>query len=266
MRNALVALAVCVGLQFWSGCGEDKGTNEPNNVPHYNLSGTVLPLYYGTYGQLTANDVTLVFIDSELDTVTVITDSQGYYEVTGLAGGEVEISMFSADTLFRDFVYNFGLPAYLPTDTTISLSQDSVINLEIRRLEPLFMDFGTTTDAWLWEYGVKNEDGKYIFWFDIRGSDMRMANNVHVPEDIRKIGFILLGEAAPSYTSTMRVYLYINGVLDNYYYSRPFSTTESYWIEPLYSWYKGDDIRLKLQFEKTDAEFIYIKRILLYIY
>jgi len=272
MRNAIVILLICFGSLCLIGCGDDNPSGPKNDVQHYNLSGMVIPQFYGTYGQHGANNVTMVFVDSDLDTQIVMTDMFGNFEVTDLAEGSVSVSMFSTDTVFTAPVNYRALPFYLPKDETIFLTQDTVVNWGIRRIEMIFADAAYNPEYWLWEYGVKNEDGKYIFWYDIRGSDMRMANNVHVPEKACRVGFILLGEAAPSYSSTINVYLYINDVRQTIPLPTSFTTTESYWIEPLTVDDEGiegvldDDIRLALEFEKELADFIYIKQIFIYIY
>lgn len=271
MRNTLPILFICVGIQFWFGCGEDKSTSPQVSVPHYELSGTVFP-WYTSYGQYEVQDLTMAFVDSEHDTVTTITDNFGQYAVDALARGSVEISMFSVDTIFTDPEYYRDLPLYMPASRTITLTQDTVINLQIKRLEAIFADMGYNPEKWVWEYGVSNEEGKYVFWYDWRGSDMRMVNNVHVPEDARQVGFVLLGQAGHSGVSTMKVYLVVNGVRQASSYSTQFSTTERYWIEPLPVDDEGiegvldDDIRLELVYERNTADFIYIKGIFLYIY
>lgn len=272
MRNTLVILVVCAGLQFWIGCEDDKSTNSANNVERYNVSGTVLTLFAST-GNPLAEGLTMVFVDSRLDSQTVVTDNYGHYEVEGLAAGPVAVHMLESDTMLIDSRTFRFLPMYRPRDTTISLTGHAQIDFRIRRLEIAFADGGYNPEKWAWEYGVRNEDGKYIFWYDLRGSDMRMRDKVQVPPGSLELGIIILGEAAPSYASFMDVTWYMNDAPMPYpVLSGLFTTTERYWIEdvpPTHPfWPSGDtlDFRLSMEFRRQTAQYIYVKNIFVYYY
>lgn len=272
MKNMLVVLVVCVGIHLWAGCGDEKATNPANTVEQYDISGNVRTMF-ASLGDYRANKVTMVFVDSKLDSQTVVTDAQGHYAVEGLAAGPVQISMFSTDTILTDSVYDRCLLLYLPLKTTVSLTQDTVIDLQIQRMELAFADGGYNPEKWAWEYGVKNEDGKYIFWYDVRGSDMRMRTNVKLPPWSTKLGFVILGEAAPSYASYMDVDWYLDDEISPYArLSGQFTTTERYWIEeipPTWPYWPSEDtveFRLNLEFHKLTAQYVYIKGIYVYYY
>lgn len=272
MRNAPLFMVVLFGLQYCAGCGEDKSTNPPVEVPTYSVSGTVYTPF-ASFGSHRADKLTMVFVDSLLNSQTAVTDNEGHYAVDSLAAGPVLVSMFSTDTILSDSVYDRHLLLYRPWHQTIPLSRDTVIDFTVRRLELAFGDVGYNPEKWAWEYGVRNEDGKYIFWYDLRGSDMRMRNNVQLPIGAAILGFAILGEAAPSYASYMDVDWYMNDQISPYTrLSRLFTTTESYWIEeippthPYWPAWDTVDFRLSMEFRRQNAEYIYIKGVYIYYY
>lgn len=271
MRNALLFLVVCVGVQFCAGCGDDKSSNPPDSVPTYSLSGTVRTLFAST-GSYRAHKVTMVFVDSQLDSQTVVTDSVGFYAVDGLAPGSVAVSMFSRDTMITDYVNSRSLLLYSPQYTTVSLNRDTVIDWTVRRIEFAFSDGGYSPEKWAWEYGVTNKYGMYMFWYDLRGSDMRMRDNVQLPPGALRLGFIIQGEAR-SRTSYMDVDWYMNDVPGtNPQLSGMFIAGHDLnWIEELpsnYPWPPEDtvDFRLSLDYRGQLGDSVYIKGIFIYYY
>lgn len=272
MKCFWVVLVTCVGIQLWIGCGDEKATNPPTDVGGCSLSGYVRTTF-ATLSDHRAHHLTITFVDSELDSQTVVTDSLGHYAVDDLAAGSVWVSMYSTDTIITDVVYDRCLLLYRPQAFSITISQDTVIDFEVRRLELAFADGGYNPEKWAWEYGVKNEDGKYIFWYDLRGSDMRMRTNLKLPPWSTVLGFIIQGQAAPSYASYMDVDWFMNDEPSPYaQLSRQFTTTESYWIEeipptwPLWPSPDTVDFRLSMEFRRLSAQYIYIKAIYVFYY
>jgi len=263
MKDLALLWLLTISSLFVFGCGDDDPA-EPE-IPHFDVSGRVYTYYGGHYGNYDADNVRMAFTDSEHNTRIVRTDHLGNFTVAGLAAGLVTIDM-SGDTILTDFATQRALAQYQPQSDFFTLSQDTVINFQIREFEMVFGDGGAATYEWAWEYGVRNDGEKYIFWHDIRGSDMRMRRDIAIPHNITQIGFILLGESAPSYMSWMDVELVVDGDEQDAG-MRLFDTEEGYWIQPLDAdALKSTHLHLNLEYHRDAAEYVYIKTIILYIY
>lgn len=262
MRNP-TRLCLLLALSLLnSGCSDDDATTP---VTLYGVSGQVIPLITA-YGASDAPDVKMEFTDSRQVTKTVRSDQSSHYEVAGLAPGFVTLTM-TGDTAFTDRATGFKLPAYIPTAETFTLRQDTVITFRAREYTMIWGDGGSATSEWDWEYGVRNDGEMYLFWYDIRGSDMRLNHDIQVPENIQRIGFMIKGQTAPSNTSDLRASLVVNGQLQSTSYLHSFDTTEGWWIQELDpAQLAGDRIRLNLEYQRYTAEYVLVKMVIVYVY
>lgn len=264
MRSTPFYLVVCAGLLCWSGCANDDPAEPSRTVPSFAFEGVVWPEIITPFSS-DCSDLTMLFVDSQLDSQTVVTDAQGRFAVE-VARGPLRISMFSDEIAFSGLPTSEELPRYLPRDTLVIVTQDTMMTLRCRMLGAIFIGGGGSTADWQWQYGVSNDGEKFIFNYDVRGSDMSMVNRYAVPHNAVRVGFALLGEAAPTGASKLWARVFRNDGLLAPDYFEVFDGEPRWWIRSLDSSLIGNDIRLALEYELMQAQYIYMHFVFIWVY
>lgn len=234
------------------------------------ISVTVEKAVYTLSGQVqnqsgeAATNLYVVITDSNSDVNSMLTDSNGNYSFSYIPEGAVSMVLSSSEIMV------YVLPRYIEKDTTINLSDDSVINITIREFNTIFHDDGTMAEQWIMYGGVRNDGTKYIFedyW--LQYDYMVMAYLYSVPSNADpEVGFILHGEAAPSGSSIIETIGIKNGTYLPYYWNITFDTQPSYklGVFEVSSELPGNSIQLDLEFNEETAVYIYIDDIWIFNY
>lgn len=224
----------------------------------YTLSGQV----QNQSGEVATN-LYVIITDSNSDVYSMLTGSNGNYSFSDIPEGAVSMVFRSSEIIV------YVLPRYVEKDTTINLSDNTVINITIREFNTVFHDNGTQAYKWHMYGGVRNDGTKYIFedyW--LQTDYMVMAYVYTVPSNAQDIGFLIHGEAAPSDYSQIKTYVLVNGYYTEYVWIATFDTSPSYYWGSLdgISGLPGNNIQLDLTYNELYATFVYIDDIWIFNY
>lgn len=232
----------------------------------------VIGAIYSLSGQVTnqsgsaATSLYVVITASDSNTDSTLTDGSGNYSFSDLPEGAISMSLRSSEIIVH------VLPRYIEKDTTISLSDDLVVNLVVQEFNTIFHDDGTQASQWHMYGGVRNDGTKYIFETQYGYPDdyMVMTYPKPVPSnaDIQNLGFLLRGESAPSDNSEILTWILVNGSYESLVWTSIFHTTPSYYWGSLeqISELPGNNIQVDLTFNEQVATFVYIDDIWIFNY
>lgn len=252
-RLAFILMGLILVL---SACSK-KSTK--HNDPTYSLNGIILNQSGQPATQLFVN-----VTDSKNLIHSSFTNQDGIYIISGINAGAATVTLNSYEVIIAD------LPRYIEKDTIVNIFGDGVLNMAIQEFHTVFHDTGNVTQRWLMYGGVVNDGHKYIFedyWLE---DDYMLSSSFPIPAnaDPNNMGFIISAKSAPSGTSYMDVYLYVNGNLQDLYWSTAYGSS---WLYHMYSLDQfpqvcGNNIRICLWFTEDTAPYIYVDEIWIYNY
>ncbi len=224
---------------------------------------------YGLSGQIqnqsgqAATDLYVVITDSQSSVDSAATDASGNYSFSDLPEGAISMSLRSSEIIVHI------LPRYIEEDTTINLSDDLVVNLSVREFNTIFHDDGNDTGQWIMNGGVWNDGTKYIFEDQFLFDDYMVMQYVYtVPSNAQDIGFLLHGEAAPSGSSAILTWVWVNDDYAPFYWNSEFNTSPRYYWGSLeaISNLPGSATALYLEYNELTATYVYIDDIWIFNY
>lgn len=262
MKRIPIALVVCSGLLCCFGCGNDGPTEPPDDVPRFTVQGLVLPVIGDP--SMVCPYLQMVFVDSALDTQKVATNAHGQFEVR-LARGPASISMLAGRA-----IYGEDVTRYLPRETSMIVTQDTVVTLRCRMYREIFQSELTNLSSWLMNGSVWYDGTYFVFAHDWRGSWMQMGVDIHVPDDAASAGFTIQGVVEPPGTAELKVEVLKAGEFQEPAFSHVFSSErETVWAHSLdaYSFgLAGSDIRLRLTFGDASADYLGVSSVVIWVY
>jgi hypothetical protein len=167
----------------------------------YLVSGTIS----NQFGQ-PAQAIYVVVGSSGTPTDSVLTDASGTFVLHDVPEGVTTAWLRSAE------VAAYGLPRYLPGDSEFVITNDYLLNAQVREFHFVYQDYGASAANWEMFGGVRSDGQKYIFEDAPLQSDyMIWTSPVTVPVALDSLYFAIGGWVSPSDSGYIRTGIWVGG-------------------------------------------------------